>query len=1218
MSPVGVTGLADLVLQEPTLARAVADARAGVSPTLDLTGSNALRPFVVKGLADAGRTVLAVAATAREAELLVTALEGVLDPSLVAYFPSWETLPHERLSPRSDTVGRRLAVLRRLRHPGPDPVTGPLRVVVAPVRSVLQPQVRGLADLEPVELAVGAEAELEDVARRLAAAAYTRVDLVEKRGEFAVRGGIVDVFPPTEEHPLRVEFWGDEVEEIRSFAVADQRTLAAADRLWAPPCRELLLTDEVRARARELGQRHPELAEITEKLADGHAVEGMESLAPVLTDDMELLVDLLPEQTHVLVLDPERARSRAHDLVATSQEFLEASWAAAAGGGRAPIDLGAASYHSLADVRSRCLRQGKAWWSMSPFGLDPEAAGLEGLDRAAGQVRDMLGEPVDSGVDAEAGAVESWTLPARPVETYRGDVPRAVEDIRSWLRNDSRVVLLHEGHGPAQRMVEVLREHDVPVRWSESIDSEPERGLVHVSTATLEHGFVDEALCLAVVTGDDLTGQRASTKDMRSMPTRRKRQIDPLELKPGDYVVHEQHGVGRYVEMRQREVQGATREYLVLEYGASKRGGPPDRLYVPTDALDQVTRYVGGEQPTLDRLGGADWARRKGRARKAVRQIAAELIKLYAARRATRGHAFGPDTPWQRELEDAFPFQETPDQLTTVEEVKHDMEQQVPMDRLICGDVGYGKTEIAVRAAFKAVQDGKQVVVLVPTTLLVQQHFSTFSERMAGFPVVVKGLSRFQTEKEAAQVVEELADGRVDIVIGTHRLLNPDVRVKNLGLIIVDEEQRFGVEHKEQMKRLRTSVDVLSMSATPIPRTLEMAITGIREMSTITTPPEERHPVLTYVGAYEDRQVIAAIRRELLREGQVFYIHNRVQSIEKAAARIKQLVPEARVATAHGQMGEHALEQVMLDFWEKRFDVLVCTTIVESGLDVSNANTMVIERADTLGLSQLHQLRGRVGRSRERAYAYFLYPPDKPLTETAHERLATLAQHSDLGGGMAIAMKDLEIRGAGNLLGGEQSGHIADVGFDLYVRLVGEAVAEFRGDGAGEQPEMKIELPVDAHLPHDYVPSERLRLEMYKRLAEVRGDEDVALIREELLDRYGEPPAPVQSLLQVARFRGRARQAGLTDVTLQGKYVRFAPVDLPESAALRLNRLYPRSILKPGVRTMLVPRPSTAAVGGRPLRDEELLSWAREVVDTVVDRSPDGAKGREVPTAAHA
>jgi transcription-repair coupling factor (superfamily II helicase) len=1198
-------GLADLVLREKVLASAIEDARDATVRALDLTAPTALRPFVVKGLVDAGRTVLAVAATAREAEDLVTYLKDLLDPDTVAYYPAWETLPHERLSPRSDTVGKRLAVLRRLKHPGTDPSNGPVRVVVAPVRSILQPQVAGLADLEPVELATGHEAELEDVVRRLAAAAYTRVDLVEKRGEFAVRGGIVDVFPPTEEHPLRVEFWGDEVEEIRSFAVADQRSLEPAGRLWAPPCRELLLTEEVRARAKALGEQHPELAELSEKLAEGHAVEGMESLAPVLVDEMEMLIDLMPADTHVLVLDPERARSRAHDLVATSEEFLNASWAAAAGGGQAPIDLGAASYHSLADVRALSLSQDKPWWSISPFGLDPEAAGLQ--ERAP--QRDELGEIVDSGVDAEAGAVESRAVDIRPVEAYRGDIEHAITDMKAWLTNGSRVVLLNEGHGPAERMVEVLKEHDVPARLVETLasgDALPE-GVVVVTTACLDHGFVAEEQCLAVLTGDDLTGQKSSTKDMRRMPTRRKRQIDPLELKPGDYVVHEQHGVGRYVEMTQRTVQGATREYLVLEYGSSKRGQPADRLFVPADTLDQVTRYVGGEQPSLDRLGGGDWTKRKNRARKAVRQIAAELIKLYAARQATRGHAFGADTPWQRELEDAFPFVETVDQLSTVDEVKRDMEQQVPMDRLVCGDVGYGKTEIAVRAAFKAVQDGKQVAVLVPTTLLVQQHYTTFAERMGGFPVVLKGLSRFQTDKEAAEVIAGLADGTVDIVIGTHRLLNPDIKMKNLGLVIVDEEQRFGVEHKEAMKRLRTSVDVLAMSATPIPRTLEMAITGIREMSTITTPPEERHPVLTYVGAYEDRQVTAAIRRELLREGQVFYIHNRVNTIEKAAAHIRRLVPEARVGVAHGQMGEHQLEQVMVDFWEKRFDVLVCTTIVESGLDVSNANTMVIERADMLGLSQLHQLRGRVGRGRERAYGYFLYPADKPLTETAHERLATLAQHSDLGGGMAIAMKDLEIRGAGNMLGGEQSGHIADVGFDLYVRLVGEAVAEFKGGAPVEEPEVKIELPIDAHLPHDYIQSERLRLEMYKRLAEVRADDDVVAIREELLDRYGEPPAPVASLLEVARLRARARRAGLTDITSQGKYVRFAPVELPDSGKVRLDRLYPRSILKPAVRTMLVARPLPTTVGGPPIRDEALLAWAREVIDAVVDRAPAAA-----------
>ncbi len=1179
-----LAALADLVLREPALAASMRDARSGLA-TLDLTGPAALRPFVVKGLVDAGRTVLVVAATVREAEDLTEELQDLLDPASVALYPAWETLPHERLSPRSDTVGRRLAVLRRIKHPGTQANNGPLKVIVAPVRSVLQPQVKGLADLEPVELAPGQEVELEDVVRRLAGAAYSRVDLVEKRGEFAVRGGIVDVFPPTEEHPVRVEFFGDEIDEIRAFAVADQRTLEPVERLWAPPCRELLLTDDVRRRAAELGEQHPQLAELTDKLAQGMAVEGMESLSPALVDEMELLVELLPPESHVLVLDPERVRTRAHDLVATSEEFLGASWAAAASGGIAPIDLGAASLRGIGEVRSRVLEQGQGWWGISPFGIE--------TDQTLAEI--------------DPRAPESRAIAAQPAEAYRGDIEAVITDIRTHLAGGKTVVTIHQGHGPAQRMVEVLGEHDVPARLVEEMAStgsiSDTDGLVLVTTGCLNHGVVLDDPGLMVLTGEDIAGQKATTRDMRKMPARRKKQIDPLELKAGDFVVHEQHGVGRFVEMRQREVQGAVREYLVLEYGASKRGHPPDRLFVPADALDQVTRYVGGEQPSLDRLGGGDWAKRKGRARKAVRQIAAELIKLYAARQATKGHAFGPDTPWQTELEDAFPFHETPDQLSTVEEVKADMRRVVPMDRLVCGDVGYGKTEIAVRAAFKAIQDGKQVAVLVPTTLLVTQHSATFAERFSGFPVTLRALSRFQSDKEAREVIEGLRDGSVDIVIGTHRLLNPDIQIKDLGLIVVDEEQRFGVEHKEQMKRLRTSVDVLSMSATPIPRTLEMAITGIREMSTIATPPEERHPVLTYVGAYEDRQVTAALRRELLRDGQVFYIHNRVQSIEKAAARIKQLVPEARVATAHGQMGEHQLEQVMLDFWEKRFDVLVCTTIVESGLDVSNANTMIIERSDTLGLSQLHQLRGRVGRSRERAYAYFLYPPDKPLTETAHERLATLAQHSDLGGGMAIAMKDLEIRGAGNLLGGEQSGHIADVGFDLYVRLVGEAVSEFRQDGSGAEQavEVKIELPIDAHLPHDYIQSERLRLEIYKRMAEVRSDEDVRVLREELVDRYGAPPAPVERLLSVASFRARARYAGISEVTAQGKYVRFHPVDLPESRVVRLNRLHPKSLYKAPVRTMLVPRPQPVGFGAQGPRDEELLDWARQVIDAVIE-----------------
>jgi transcription-repair coupling factor (superfamily II helicase) len=531
------------------------------------------------------------------------------------------------------------------------------------------------------------------------------------------------------------------------------------------------------------------------------------------------------------------------------------------------------------------------------------------------------------------------------------------------------------------------------------------------------------------------------------------------------------------------------------------------------------------------------------------------------------------------------------------------------MDRLICGDVGYGKTEIAVRAAFKAVQDGKQVAVLVPTTLLVQQHTSTFGERFAQFPLRLASLSRFQTDKQAKDVLAGLADGSIDVVIGTHRLFGGDVVFKDLGLVIVDEEQRFGVEHKERLKEVRANVDVLTMSATPIPRTLEMAVTGIREMSTIQTPPEERHPVLTYVGPYDERQVGAAIRRELLRDGQVFYLHNRVESIDKAAARLADLVPEARISIAHGQMGEHQLEQVIVDFWNREFDVLVCTTIVESGIDIANANTLIVERADRFGLSQLHQIRGRVGRGRERAYAYFLYPPDQPLTETAHDRLSTIAQNTDLGAGMAVAMKDLEIRGAGNLLGGEQSGHIAGVGFDLYVRMVGEAVAEFRGDAQEETPgEVRIELPIDAHIPHEFVAEERLRLEAYKRLAAVRDDAGIEAVRTELVDRYGPLPAPVSHLLSVATLRVRARHLGLQEIVLAGKQIRLAPIDLPESQQLRLGRLHPGSVVKAGVRTILVPAPMTARVGGRPVRDEDLIDWVGTLLSDVLD-SPARTEG---------
>ncbi len=1182
MTNAPLSGLLQAILPDPAL-RGVVE-RAG-APLLELQGAIATRQLVAGALAadeGAGRPVLAVTATGREADELTASLKSFLGEDAVADFPSWETLPHERLSPRADTVGRRLEVLHRLKT-GADN----LRVVVATVRSLIQPMAPGLGSLAPIDLVVGEEQSFEGLLERMVELAYTRVDMVEKRGEFAVRGGILDLFGPTAQHPVRVEFWGDEVSEIRAFAVSDQRSLPGEIRhVSAPPCRELLLTEPVRAKAAELATTYEADAQLTEmltKLSGGIPVEGMEALIPVLCEDeLELLTDAMPEGTHVLVADPEKIRARAADLVRTGQEFLEASWTTAAAGGQAPIDLGASAYRNLAEIAKHAQETKRPWWTLTQLASD----------------------------DPDVYRVSVEAAPA-----YRGEVERATTDLRAHTAGGGTAVLVVAGHGTATRAVEQLSAGDVPASLVEGLTVPLTAGVVTVTCGGLSDGFVSPERALVVLSESDLTGRGSgagtSTKDFSTkMPSRRRNAVDPLALKTGDYVVHDQHGIGRFVEMVQRTVAGATREYLLLEYASSKRGHPGDRLFVPTDQLDEVSRYVGGELPTLNKLGGSDWKNTKAKAKKAVKEIAAELVQLYAARQAAPGHAFGQDTPWQDELEDAFPFTETNDQLAAIDEVKADMERGVPMDRVICGDVGYGKTEIAVRAAFKAVQDGKQVAVLVPTTLLAQQHLNTFTERMSSFPVKIRGLSRFTNKVESDAILEQLSSGDVDVVIGTHRLLQTGIRYKDLGLVIVDEEQRFGVEHKEHIKALRTHVDVLTMSATPIPRTLEMSLAGIREMSTILTPPEDRHPILTYVGAYDDKQVGAAIRRELLRDGQVFYVHNRVSSIEKAAKRIREMVPEARVVTAHGQMNEDKLEKIIQGFWENEYDVLVCTTIVETGLDISNANTLLVERGDLLGLAQLHQLRGRVGRGRERGYAYFLYPPEAPLTETAHDRLATIAQNTELGAGMAVAMKDLEIRGAGNILGAEQSGHIAGVGFDLYVRLVGEAVDAFRrhaGADTAEDEELadvRVDLPVDAHIPHDYVPGERLRLEAYRKIAAAPDQAGLDAVREELVDRYGQPPAPVRRLLAVAAFRHTCRAAGVTEVAVQGTSIRFAPLPLADSQLVRLKRLYPKALFKAVTNTVSVPKPTEGAAGGRigapVLRDEELLDWCAKLLTNLM------------------
>ena len=1156
--------LVRMIGSESAVASCLHDSKKIIAPA-------ATYPFLLAKVAEKS-SLLVVTSSSRSAEDLASELREL--HNRVLEFPAWETLPHERLSPRSDTVARRLATLADLAAPNNENT-----IVVAPIRAVIHRFIAELASQPLQSLEIGSEVDLTTLITDLTELAYTRTDLVEKRGEFAVRGGIVDLFLPLSEHPVRIDFFGDEIEELSYFDVASQRTTTPViGKLAILPCRELLLTSDIRKRAESAKAKYPAALEILDRVAQGISTEGMESLIPILVDETETILQRMPQGTEVIFIDDERIRMRTIDLLATNEEFFEAAWSHAALGAAAPLPVTDATYLSWEGLNGEIARCQLTSRALNPFGSD--------LD------------------------TDATFLDFQAIDPLRADMDRAINTLQSAVDAGFSIIFSAAGQGMAERYAGIFRNADLPVVIVPELRAIPTKGSVHITQSAIAHGFTSQSARILFITERDLTGSTASAKDGARMPSKRKQAVDPLELRAGDFVVHEQHGIGRYVEMVQRTISGITREYLVIEYAPAKRGQPGDRVFVPTDTLEQVSKYIGGESPTVHRIGSGEWQKAKGRARKAVKQIAGELIRLYAARTSSPGFAFSPDTPWQRELEDAFSYIETPDQLSTIEEVKRDMEKPYPMDRIICGDVGYGKTEIAIRAAFKAVQDGKQVAVLVPTTLLVQQHEKTFAERYAGFPLRVAGLSRFNSAKESKDILAELAAGSVDVVIGTHRLLSQDVVFKDLGLVVVDEEQRFGVEQKESLKKMRTTVDVLAMSATPIPRTLEMAVTGIREMSTITTPPEERHPILTYVGAAEDAQIRAAIHRELLRDGQVFYIHNRVESIDRAAAKIQELVPEARIRIAHGQMSEGSLEDVILAFWNRDFDVLVCTTIVESGLDIANANTLIVERADNFGLSQLHQLRGRVGRGRDRAYAYFLYPPDQPLTEIALDRLKTIATNTDLGAGMRVALKDLEIRGAGNLLGGEQSGHIADVGFDLYMRMVGEAVNDYKTgiiDKEEEAHECKVELPINAHLAENYVPGERLRLDLYRRLADVAKPADVQSIREELLDRFGELPEEANALLAVAQLRALAKSHGIREVVATGKFLRLAPLTLPESRQLRLARLYPGSLYKGPTRTALITLPKNPAWNpSKPVAeivDTSLLTWVTEVVDQLTKAS---------------
>lgn len=1075
-----------------------------------------LRAFAAAGMASLlDKPLFAVVPGERDAEELAD--DAALFTSRVVLVPAWETLPFEHISPNAETMARR-AKARHLLRAG---AAGTL--VVASVRAAVQRLAP--SPVEPLVVDRGSDLDRDAFIGNLAEYGYERTHRVEARAEFAVRGGVIDVYPAQGGPPVRIDMWGDVVEDLRHFATADQRSTDACDRCEAFPAREFRPGGAVVDGARRLLEEQPWASASWDRLAHGVSFPGMESWMPWLAPAVTLFSEAAGASA--VVFDPQRARQRSEELIDEERSIAEAltpTW-----GERAP---------AAGDFPTLYLP------------LTPPAAVLEAPGSAGG--------PGDAGIAARG-------LDAKP-----GD-PRSVATALAALRERGvQPVVAMDGDPAADRVARLLGE----VGFHAGRPNRLEESGPAVLGVGIHRGFIAPDLAVAVLGEREIAGRRRAHR--RPRPGRMSGGDPYHDLVPGSYVVHRHHGIGRFEGLVTRTISAVERDYLLIAYAGE------DRLYVPTDQLAAVRPYSGGESPRLSRMGGSDWEQTRGRVRRALAVVAERVVALHRARAGATGYAFPPDTPWQAEMEAAFAFEETPDQLEAIIDTKRDMESPRPMDRLIFGDVGFGKTEVALRAAFKCVQEDRQSAVLVPTTLLAQQHHQTFRQRMDPYPVRVEMLSRFLSPREQAEVVGGLGEGTVDIVIGTHRLLSNDVAFADLGLLIVDEEQRFGVAAKDRIKELRASIDVLTLTATPIPRTLEMALTGVRDVSHIRTAPEDRHPILTYVGPFDEQAAAAAIRRELLREGQVFWVHNRIQSIDHAVARLRNLVPDASYAVAHGRMSEGELEQVMLDFWNGEHDVLVATTIIESGLDLPQVNTLIVERADRLGLAQLYQLRGRVGRSSQRAYAYLFHPTDQVLAEDAYRRLEAIAEHGDLGSGFDLAMRDLQIRGAGSILGEVQSGQIAAVGVDLYAELVAEAVSELRGAPPPRPPlpEIRIDLNVDAHLPDGYVVEQAARLEAYRRLAAAAGQAEVDEVVAEWRDRYGELPLAAENLAAVARLRVEALRVGISEIVQLRNEVRLGPVSLAASQEVRLERLAPAAVLRPSEGLMFLPVPEGDVAAG--------------------------------------
>ena len=1053
--------------------------------------SQSLRPYLLAALLDAEpeRPAIVVAGDDRAARDLAAGLKSWLAPRGVRYYPSRGVTYESHLTPPPHLVGLRIGALDALLDP--DGSAAPVVVVsaVALSEKVPDPALRphGFV-LRPGELL-----DLDETARDLVAAGYVRVDQVEDRGQFAIRGGLLDLFPATEDRAVRVDLFGDEIESLRWFSTFTQRSLGDAESVEVAP-------------AAELAEEHRELAEIA-ALEDEASRPDIAELLPV--DEFHPLLELVPGDARVLIAGEEDV---------------------------AP---------ALADH----------WQDVCAAFHDEDAHHLYENPDAIAHALGQRGRIRLSSIDQD----QPFTFRAQAADFAARGIKEAEPELEKLARSGYRTVVAFARRGEGERAAYNLGR--LKVNWlEESRDGLPP-GAITFAHARLQNGFIAPQFHLAVVPEHRLFRRRRVAE--RPDGGRRRGVLRSFtDLRTGDIVVHEDHGIARFAGFETKTVAAVTRDYLYLEYAGS------DRVFVPVDQLAKISRYVGagGAHPPLSKLGGTRWDTLKARARRAAQELAGELLNLYAERKRREGHGFALDTDWQREFEDAFPFSETPDQRDAIEFVKADMEALRPMDRLICGDVGYGKTEVALRAAFKAVQDGKQVMLLVPTTILAQQHYGTFSERLKDYPVTIEQVSRFRPPSEQRHAVARFSQGKVDILIGTHRLLSRDVRAKDLGLLIVDEEQRFGVKQKELLRQLKLRVDVISMSATPIPRTLQMSLAGVRDISVIETPPEGRRPVKTYVGEYDEELVKQALEREHRRGGQAFFLHNRVESIDETAERLRALCPSMRFEVAHGQMDERSLEERMLRFLRGDADVLVCTSIIESGIDIPQANTLIVERSDVFGLAQLYQIRGRVGRSRERAYAYLLYASAAALTPDAAQRLSALSDYTELGAGFRIAMRDLEIRGAGNLLGDEQSGHVAALGFELYMQMLDEAVAAAE-DGAGDEEEwepVRLDVNVDAYVSAEYIPYEQAKVEVHRRIAASREVADLVLLREELEDRFGELPEPLRNLLALQQARIKLGQAGARAVTFRGGRLAVTPIELDSVRAKQIREEIPEALYESG------------------------------------------------------